>query len=71
MQVGREPNEMYEMELDKEMRLFFRRYYTHARYLSATPQVRVCVCVNECVGESEGTGRKGEEKKRGKEGRKE
>ena len=36
MQVGREPNEKYELELETEMRTFFRRYYTHSRYVSAT-----------------------------------
>eukprot|EP00798_Chlamydomonas_sp_ICE-L_P001153 gene1153-3718_t len=34
--VGREPNENYELELETEMRTFYRRYYTHSRYLSAT-----------------------------------
>eukprot|EP00967_Tisochrysis_lutea_P051441 scaffold63514_cov18-Tisochrysis_lutea.AAC.1 len=27
----------YDLELEAEMRTFFRRYYTHSRYLSATP----------------------------------
>eukprot|EP00197_Chlamydomonas_leiostraca_P009699 CAMPEP_0202866324 /NCGR_PEP_ID=MMETSP1391-20130828/7318_1 /ASSEMBLY_ACC=CAM_ASM_000867 /TAXON_ID=1034604 /ORGANISM="Chlamydomonas leiostraca, Strain SAG 11-49" /LENGTH=886 /DNA_ID=CAMNT_0049546257 /DNA_START=42 /DNA_END=2702 /DNA_ORIENTATION=+ len=34
--VGREPNPQYELDLETEMRTFFRRYYTHSRYLSAT-----------------------------------
>lgn len=36
--IGREQNNDYELELDSEMRTFFRRYYTHARYISATKQ---------------------------------
>lgn len=34
--VGREYNPKYELDLETEMRTFFRRYYTHSRYLSAT-----------------------------------
>lgn len=34
--VGRDPNEKYELELESEMRTFFRRYYTHSRYIVAT-----------------------------------
>lgn len=26
----------YELDLESEMRTFFRRYYTHSRYISAT-----------------------------------
>mmetsp|Transcript_19521 Transcript_19521/g.42325 ORF Transcript_19521/g.42325 Transcript_19521/m.42325 type:complete len:908 (+) Transcript_19521:79-2802(+) len=36
--VGREFNEKYELELETEMRTFFRRYYTHSRFVSATAQ---------------------------------
>lgn len=31
-----EPMPRYEFELENEMRTFFRRYYTHSRYISAT-----------------------------------
>lgn len=34
--VGRDHNESYEYELENEMRTFFRRYYTHSRFISAT-----------------------------------
>ncbi len=37
--VGREYSANYELELETEMRTFFRRYYTHCRYVSATRQV--------------------------------
>ncbi|MEW5297643.1 MAG: hypothetical protein WDW36_000839 [Sanguina aurantia] len=36
--VGREFDAKYELDLETEMRTFFRRYFTHARYLSATAQ---------------------------------
>ncbi|KAF5836603.1 chloride channel [Dunaliella salina] len=35
--VGRNPCEKYDLELETEMRTFYRRNYTHSRYLSATP----------------------------------
>ncbi|GFH09782.1 uncharacterized protein HaLaN_04991 [Haematococcus lacustris] len=35
--VGRDLNPQYELDLENEMRTFFRRYYTHSRYISATP----------------------------------
>mmetsp|Transcript_27215 Transcript_27215/g.70076 ORF Transcript_27215/g.70076 Transcript_27215/m.70076 type:complete len:298 (+) Transcript_27215:3-896(+) len=35
--VGRDQCDKYDLELEAEMRTFFRRYYTHSRYLSATP----------------------------------
>ena len=41
--VGREYSEVYELELENEMRTFFRHYYTHCRYISATPQVIAAV----------------------------
>ncbi|WIA21477.1 hypothetical protein OEZ85_000682 [Tetradesmus obliquus] len=34
--VGREYNEKEEIDLETEMRTFFRRYFTHNRYVSAT-----------------------------------
>eukprot|EP00879_Flechtneria_rotunda_P004542 GHRR01004797.1.p1 GENE.GHRR01004797.1~~GHRR01004797.1.p1 ORF type:complete len:1031 (+),score=332.52 GHRR01004797.1:561-3653(+) len=34
--IGREYNEKEEIELETEMRTFFRRYFTHNRYVSAT-----------------------------------
>lgn len=34
--IGRESGEQQELDLETEMRTFFRRYYTHARYVSAT-----------------------------------
>ncbi|GBF97646.1 H(+) Cl(-) exchange transporter [Raphidocelis subcapitata] len=34
--VGREADEKVELDLETEMRTFFRRYFTHNRYVSAT-----------------------------------
>lgn len=36
--MGREDNRSYELELESEMRTFFRRYYTHCRYVSSSSQ---------------------------------
>eukprot|EP00798_Chlamydomonas_sp_ICE-L_P028786 gene28786-31974_t len=39
-------NENYELELETEMRTFFRRYYTHSRYLSATALPLDSLCLD-------------------------
>ncbi|GFR49429.1 hypothetical protein Agub_g11486 [Astrephomene gubernaculifera] len=36
--IGRDYSEQQELELETEMRTFFRHYFTHARYVSATAQ---------------------------------
>ncbi|KAG2485675.1 hypothetical protein HYH03_015647 [Edaphochlamys debaryana] len=36
--IGRDYSEQQELDLETEMRTFFRRYFTHARYISATAQ---------------------------------
>ncbi|GIL89138.1 hypothetical protein Vretimale_16173 [Volvox reticuliferus] len=36
--IGRDYSEQQELDMETEMRTFFRRYFTHARYVSATAQ---------------------------------
>ncbi|KXZ44967.1 hypothetical protein GPECTOR_60g745 [Gonium pectorale] len=36
--IGRDYSEQQELDMETEMRTFFRRYFTHARYISATAQ---------------------------------
>lgn len=39
----------YELELENEMRTFFRRYYTHSRYQSATQDALVQLNLSDKV----------------------
>jgi hypothetical protein len=41
----------YELELENEMRTFFRRYYTHSRYQSATQDALVQLHLHDKVRE--------------------
>lgn len=48
--VGREYSKQQEIELETEMRTFFRRYFTHNRYVSATATPLEALQLNQGLG---------------------